>query len=190
MWSYVVCHGFLVTLPSRLRKNDSQDMNKFAKTIPFLALLGMASFTHAEDKEQPLTLEQVPAAVAATIKKAIGGEKLHKLEKENEEGAVAYEAKWSSQGKKHEILVAEDGAVLSEELVIELTEAPQAVQDAINKEAAGGKVTKVEKEVAKGVTTYEAEIKTAKGETELKLDANGKVLKAEKEEKEDDKGEL
>lgn len=69
---------------------------------------------------------------------------------------------------------------------LKLEDCPQAVQDTIKKEVAGGTLKEVEKEVEKGRVVYEAEF-TLDGKTyELEVDEAGKVLQKKLEADDDD----
>jgi uncharacterized membrane protein YkoI len=71
--------------------------------------------------------------------------------------------------------------------VVPWSEVPAAVQAAITAEAKGGKVESVERSTEKKGVTYEAKVKLADGdELEIETDANGKVLKVEREDGEDE----
>jgi len=77
-----------------------------------------AGALYAEDKgktEEKVTIDQVPAAVKATILKEAGDHKITEIEKETKDGKTIYEAEWIADGKEIEIKVAEDGTLLSKE---------------------------------------------------------------------------
>lgn len=144
--------------------------------------LPVASFAKEEEKEKSLTLEQVPAKVAAAITAAAGKEAV-RIKAEKEDGVDAFEAKWLAGGHKHEITVATDGTVLSQEEVIPLESAPAAVQAAIKAMASSGKLESVEKVTEKDRVIYEAAFEGTESVLEVKFDANGKELKRETEKK-------
>ena len=153
---------------------------KLKAIIPMLAALALAHHVFAEEDDKPVKFEELPAAVAKAIKAAAGDAKLESIVLGDEDGTPAYEAVWNAGGHKHEIAVAKDGTVLGLEEIITLKEAPEAVQQAITKEAGGREVLEVEKVIAKGKTTYEAEIKEGKGKVVVTFDEAGKVLEREK----------
>ncbi len=66
--------------------------------------------------EEKVTLDQVPAAVKATILKEAGNNAITEIEKETKDGKVVYEAEWKVDGKEVEIKVAEDGTLLGKEV--------------------------------------------------------------------------
>lgn len=151
-----------------------------------LPLAGFAKEEKEKEEEKSLTLDQVPAQVAAAIKTAAGAEKV-KIKAEKEDGVDAFEAKWSVGGHKHEITVKPDGAVISEEEAIALESAPAPVQAAIKSLASAGELEVVEKvtehAAAGAVTIYEAAFESKEGKLEVKFDATGKETARETEKK-------
>ena len=69
-----------------------------------------------EEHEKEVTLDQVPAAVKATILKAAGGNKIKEIEVQTRGARKIYEAEWESGGKEIEIKVASDGTLLGREV--------------------------------------------------------------------------
>lgn len=143
-----------------------------------------------EGKNKSLTLDQLPAKVAESIKKAIG-ESPAVIKAEKEDGIDAFEAKWEVKGKQHEITVSAEGAVIVEEEVIALEAAPEAVQAAIKK--VPNELVAIEKMTDKDGVKYEAAFKDKEGKLEVKFDAAGKEVAREVEKKgredEDEAGE-
>ena len=152
---------------------------KLKTFIPMLAALALAHHVFAEEDDKPVSFANLPAAVATAIKEAAGDAKLESIVLGDEDGTPAYEATWNAGGHKHEIAVAKDGTVLCIEEIITLKEAPEAVQEAITKEAGSREVLEVEKVIAKGKTVYEAEIKEGKGKMTVTFTEAGKVLERE-----------
>jgi uncharacterized membrane protein YkoI len=135
---------------------------------------------HAEDKEKPVKLSEIPAAASAAIQKHVAGGQIVKVEQDEEKGKVSYEARIkSASGKVSEVTVNATGKLLAVEDVIDLTEAPGAVRTAIEKEAAGGKVEKVERVKEDGKTTYEALISANGKREEVVFSDAGKVVERE-----------
>ena len=133
----------------------------------------------AEEEDKPLKFGDLPAAAAKAIKTAAGDAKLKSIVLDDENGTPAYEAVWNTGGHQHEIAVTKEGNVLSLEEIIALAEAPEVIQAAITKEAAGNKVLEVEKVLEKGMTFFEAEIKKGSGKVAVRFDAKGKVIERE-----------
>jgi hypothetical protein len=77
----------------------------------------------------------------------------------------------------------------SDEQEIKLTEAPQAAQDALAKEAKGAKIETVDKETRDGKVVYEADAIVDGKNHEIVVDADGKVISNKLDMEEDEKGE-
>jgi uncharacterized membrane protein YkoI len=77
--------------------------------------LGLASVARADEKEERVTIDQVPAAAKATIERESKGATIKELNKETEGGKVVYGAEIVRDGKESEIHVAADGTVTKRE---------------------------------------------------------------------------
>ena len=67
-------------------------------------------------REIEVTIDQVPAAVKATILKEAAGNKIEEIEAETKNGTTTYEAEWHEGDKEIEIKVAPDGTLLKKEI--------------------------------------------------------------------------
>jgi hypothetical protein len=80
-----------------------------------LMTLGAASLALGDDDEN-VNLDDLPAAVKATILKEANGATIKEIEREKgKDGKIVYEAEWIENGKEVEITVAEDGTLLERE---------------------------------------------------------------------------
>lgn len=77
--------------------------------IAGLGVLGLAPLAHAGTD---VTMEQVPAAAQATIKKEAAGAHIQELEKDTHKGKTIYEATFMKDGSKVEIEVTPEGKIL------------------------------------------------------------------------------
>jgi len=68
-----------------------------------------------ENEEVVMALNDIPAAVAQTIKREAGSGTIGKIEKDEEDGKVEYSAEITKDGKKMEIDVAADGKLIKTE---------------------------------------------------------------------------
>jgi len=67
--------------------------------------------------EKDVTIDQVPAAVKATILKEAGTNTIEEIEEVSKDGKVIYyEAEWETGGKEIEIKVDTSGKLLSKEI--------------------------------------------------------------------------
>jgi len=69
-----------------------------------------------DEDEEEVSLEDVPAAVKATILKEAAGAEVEEVAKETEGGQIIYEAEFEVDGKEIEIEVAENGTLLEREI--------------------------------------------------------------------------
>ena len=68
-----------------------------------------------KDKDTKLTIDQLPDAVADTLRQAAGNGTIDEIEKEDEDGVVTYSAEVTKDGKKFDVEIAADGKLLKAE---------------------------------------------------------------------------
>lgn len=140
-----------------------------------LAVIAACSAVAAEKK---VKLEDLPAAVQATVKEQTKNATLLGLSTETEKGRTMYEVETKANGKGRDLLVDKTGAIVETEEEVDLETLPAPAKAAINKRAAGGTISKVEKATAGSSVSYEATIKTKAGKTiEYGVNADGKPRK-------------
>jgi len=150
-------------------------------------LAGCASWgPRKEGEEASVKWAQLPAAVQTAVKQQVPESAINKIEKENEDGQVAYEVQVVKDGHKSEITVAADGRLLSVEEEVALAEVPAVVRQTVEAQAIGGKVAKIEKVTAKGQTIYEARVKKNGKALEFSVALDGKLTGTEDVTKEKD----
>jgi uncharacterized membrane protein YkoI len=97
--------------------------------------------------------------------------------KEVENGKTVFELETKVNGRGRDLMIEESGAVLSVEEEVTLDSIPEAARAAIEKQAAGGKITKVETLTIGKTVTYEAAV-VRKGKTsEIAVAADGSAVK-------------
>ena len=133
----------------------------------------------AGEKEKVVPLSEVPAPVAAAFEKHAAGGKIVKVEQDEENGKITYEAQIKVKDAVSEVSVDAKGKLVSVEDVIPLAEVPAAVRAAIEKEAGEGKAEKVERVKEGGKTTYEAVIAAKGKREEVVFSETGKVVQRE-----------
>jgi len=69
-----------------------------------------------EGDEVQMTLDQVPPAVREGLQREAGGAAITKVDKENEHGRTGYEVDVKIDGKNWEIVVDENGKLISKKL--------------------------------------------------------------------------
>ena len=152
-----------------------------------LAALSVAvisiSTLRAEDAAKIPGMNRAPAAAAEALKKyaADAGMKIRKVSAEKHGKVTVYEAELVAEGKpEREVAVTADGKVKGEEETIPLDKVPDVVRKAIEANAKGAKIVRVQRIKEDGITTYEAEY-IAKGKTtEVEFLEDGKVKPEEK----------
>jgi hypothetical protein len=88
-------------------------------SLAIIAVLAVSlSIAQAGKKtEKDVTIDQVPAAVKATILKEAGANTIEEIEEVSKDGKVVYyEAEWKTGGKEIEIKVDPKGKLLSKEV--------------------------------------------------------------------------
>jgi len=166
-------------------------MKRTKGLLPLIGLgvvgaLAFAAWAAQEDEEQ-VTLDQVPAAVKATILKESAGGKITEIERETKDGKTVYEAEFLLNGNEIEIKVAPDGTLLGREVEHEgddeddltLDQVPEAARAALLKLAGGAKILKAEREREHGVLVYEAQWVANGTKHEAAVTADGTLIETE-----------
>ena len=166
-------------------------MAKTAMLLPLIGLgvIGMVTLmARAEDEhEEEVTLDQVPAAVKATILREAAGGRITEIERETKDGKTAYEAEFMLDGKEIEIKVAPDGTLLHREVEGEgddeddltIDQVPQPARGALLKLAGGAKIIKAERENERGILVYEAEWVVNGTKHEAAVTTDGALIETE-----------
>ena len=127
--------------------------------------------------ERKVKMQDLPPAVQSAVKEQTKNSTLVGLTREVEDGKTLYEAETKVNGHGRDIAFDSTGAVVSVEEEVPLASIPPAAREAIDKQAAGGKVTKVET-ITKGREVYYEAVITKKGKSaEFSVDAAGKPVK-------------
>ena len=166
-------------------------MKRTKGLLPLIGLgvvgaLAFAAWAAQEDEEQ-VTLDQVPAAVKATILKESAGGKITEIERETKDGKTVYEAEFLLNGNEIEIKVAPDGTLLGREVEHEgddeddltLDQVPEAARAALLKLAGGAKILKAEREREHGVLVYEAQWAANGTKHEAAVTADGTLIETQ-----------
>ena len=127
-----------------------------------------------EGPETRVKLQDLPPAVQEAVKMHSKGATVRGFAKEVKDGRTLYEAEMTVKGRTRDLTFDAQGRIVSDEQQTTLSEIPAAARAAIQKAAAGGKLTLVEKVIEGSSTSYEGHITKAGIETEIKVDANGK----------------
>ena len=151
-----------------------------------LSLCWTAAF--AQEREEKVTLDRVPAAVKAAIQKEAGAGEIIEIEREMKEGKEIYEAKIMIDGHKVEIKFAADGTVLGKEMedeeeededTLTIDQIPEPARAALLKLAGGAKIAKAGSDKEHGVLVYEAEWEADGTKHDVAVTADGALLETE-----------
>jgi hypothetical protein len=118
-------------------------------TITGLACAGAAS-------AKSLQVKDLPPAVQKTVQDQIKGADLKGISKETEQGITSYEVETMVNGKHRDFEVDAKGTVTEVEVETPIDSIPAAAKAAIEKKAAGGKISMVETMTKGSATLYEA----------------------------------
>lgn len=139
------------------------------KIILMGLLLVLASMANA----QKIKESEVPTNVKVTLKKNYPTAKEEKWEKENGQYEVSFEV----NEVDYSLLINTDGQLLETEMEITINQLPASVVEYIKVHYAGQKIKEAAKITdAKGIVTYEAEIKGK----DLIFDSNGQFIRESK----------
>lgn len=145
-----------------------------AATAVLLSLLATA---RAEQEKIPL--DKVPKAVLDAVKAKFPKGELTGAEKETDGEKVTYEVKLLDNKRKFEVIANPDGKVLAVEKVLEPSELPKPVTDALDAKYPKAKIKKAEEVTADEKITYEVVLITADTETvKVIFDAEGKLVES------------
>ena len=95
-----------------------------------------------EENEVTVKFDQLPQAVQTTFKEEARGATIAEVDKETEDGEIAYEADVQIKAKNYEIKVAEDGTLISKKLDKEEDDDKDEAGDDDDKKPAAGAAEK------------------------------------------------
>ncbi|MDP8980546.1 MAG: hypothetical protein M3O35_08155 [Acidobacteriota bacterium] len=140
-----------------------------------LCLISGLALTLAADT--PVKMKDLPPAVQKSIQEQTKGLELRGLAKEVENGQTFYEAETRVNGHSKDFLFDTGGKLVEVEEEVAIDTIPAAARAAIEKYAAGGKITKTESVTKDGVVSYEAAVTKGKKKSEVAVSADGVVKK-------------
>jgi len=127
--------------------------------------------------DKPIKMKDVPPAVQKPVHEHTKGAELKGLSKEVENGKTFYEVETVVNGHSRDLLLDKTGDVVELEEEVALDSIPALAKSAIEKKAAGGKITKVEM-VTKGPSvSYEAAITKTGKKFEVAVKPDGSSTK-------------
>lgn len=147
----------------------------FALTAVFTALL--AASVAAQSSEKKVKMQDLPRPVQEAVKEQSRGATLRGLAQEVEDGKTLYEAEMTIGGHSKDVTFDQQGKIVSVEEQTDLESIPAAARAAIQKAVGNRKLLMVEKVTAGDATAYEAHFRTGLKTSEIKVDANGTIVK-------------
>jgi uncharacterized membrane protein YkoI len=138
----------------------------------------------ADDNEEKVPLDKLPAKVTAAVKAKFAGANLIGASKEKEDGKEVYEVELKLNGVHHDVTLSPAGEIVLVEKQIKAADLPKAVSKALESKYPQA-TYKIIEEITKGETkAYEVLLVTAGKKTiEAKFDAGGKFLEEENKDK-------
>src|SRR5260221_490752 len=101
----------------------------------------------------PPPLPPVPAPVPKTNPVPLSGDKLGQIERDDEDGEISYTVTMTRDGKDRDFTVAENGTLLSQEVLLD--ETPPAVQRTIKMQMGQGTLDNIDKTFDETEINYE-----------------------------------
>ncbi|MEO7157651.1 MAG: PepSY-like domain-containing protein [Vicinamibacterales bacterium] len=123
-------------------------------------ILAAASAVAAE--QVPKTANSLPAAIATAFKAAYPKATIRGVSQEKYAGKDAYEVESVENGKARDLIYLVDGTVAVIEEEIAASDLPPAVAAAIKADYPTASITRYERAVERGTTSYEVQFKGAK----------------------------
>ena len=142
---------------------------KFVKSFILTAAL-LAPALLADTK---VKMADLPKPVQDAVKEQTKGATIVGLAKEVEKGKTMYEVETKVNGLSRDLLFDASGKVVSVEEETTLDKIPAAAKAAIEKKAAGGKITRVETLTQGSTVSYEAVVNKNGKNTEIGVNADG-----------------
>jgi hypothetical protein len=157
--------------------------SKWFMLMAATVLVSFVAGVRGDDNEEKVSLDQLPKAVAASVKKRFPGAKLTGASKEVEDGKTQYEVSLEDKGQKIDVILSPEGQIQNIEKTIVAKDLPRVVADALEAKYPKATVRKIEEliKVTDGkerLESYEVLLTTAaKKKLEVLLGPDGKVIK-------------
>ena len=126
------------------------------KSRAWLIWLAAAGIVLGKPEETKLGFSSLPPGVQNTAKRQSEGATVRGYSKEVEHGKTYYEVELSADGKTRDVLLDSSGNVVEVEQEVEFNALPDTVKTELTKQAAGGRITKVERISRGSSVSYEA----------------------------------
>lgn len=124
--------------------------------------------------EEQVFLNELPVSVRQTVTKQAGENALGEIHKFTEDGEIDYDVEMTRNGDTRHFTVGPTGKLVDEE--VSLTELPEALQSAINKQAGGDKVSDINRCFDDGEISYDVDIDRGTGGCTFNFDSDGQLF--------------
>jgi hypothetical protein len=149
-----------------------------------------------EINEQTVTLTACPAAVQKAIRREAMGATINEVLEDTHDCTTIYRAEVTLDGKKYDVIAAEDGTLIEkvlsqdddeddESVEVAFSGLPSAVRRTIKREAHGVKIATATKETHCGKTLYEVDVNLEGKNYEIKVAESGTLISKVLDEEED-----
>jgi hypothetical protein len=142
-----------------------------------IAVWLLSSVILADEKVGNLALKDLPQEVQKSVQTFSKGAKLLGITQGEENGKTIYAVKTYWHGLSRDALIDAAGEIIEVEETFVLNKTPGNAKAAIEKAAIGGKIMNVDTVTRNGVISYKAFIKKDGKITEVKVAAEGLILK-------------
>jgi hypothetical protein len=153
-------------------------MRKFSLNLTLLLSCCLFSLAAAQDRAEQMKITDLPPATQKALRERSGGAKIEGVSKETVQGKTVYEVELLAGALAKSLVFDADGQVIAVEEQVAFDSLPPAVRAGIEKQAGDGKIVRV-MSVKKGdeIAAYEARLKTKGKLTEIKVGADGKLIR-------------
>jgi hypothetical protein len=165
---------------------------RFAGVAGACVLMGLTAFSAGvRADEEKIPLKDVPKAVIDAVKAKFPKGEIKNAAKEDEDGKTTYEVAVKADGRSIDVALKADGTILEIEKEVAAKDLPKAVAAAVEAKYPKATVKKAEEIIAykggKEEKSYEVVVtETGKKDVEVKLSADGKIVKHEEDDDDDD----
>jgi hypothetical protein len=132
------------------------------------------------DKERPVTVDQLPPKIRATVAQIAQGRPLRDLtlERRTRGGKPFYETEFSLDGAEHELKLDDQGKIFESEVEFALSELPAAVTGGIGAALPGAVLLDAEREqIRDNPAFFEINVRHAGQRYEVQVAEDGRVLR-------------
>ena len=148
----------------------------YHKLAPGLLAFSIVGSALAQEGEQTVPCNELPAAVMAAFSKTYPKAKIKECSKEVEKGKTSYEVASSENDVGRDVLYEPGGNVIVVEETVDLAHVPKPVQRAFKKKSPKATILLTEKLMRGSSVNYEFQFKERGAIKEIAFDSSGKEV--------------